>query len=333
MNAARFLKVLNYQLRASISSTQQQCPRVFSTSSVRPFNCQYNEEEPYKTLLYHVKDRVAYITLNRPEHLNAINYEMPGEIQSAVERANRDDKVRVIILAGKGRAFCAGYDLKISAENERGEVNIGNQKMPWDPYEDFRVLDYCTKAFMSLWHSYKPTIAKVHGYGIAGGSDIALCADMVIMAEDAKIGYPPARVWGCPTTAMWTFRLGPEKAKRIMLTGDLITGSEAAKMGLVLEAVPEDKLDETVQKLADRMKTVPTNQLFFQKQVINQVAEQMGLFQAQRLSTLFDGMTRHSPEGVAFQKYALAHGFKKAVKLRDSGEMDWTEEAERQGKE
>ncbi|PIK49062.1 putative enoyl-CoA hydratase domain-containing protein 3, mitochondrial-like [Apostichopus japonicus] len=268
-------------------------------TKVRTYSCHSNEDAPsYETLLYHVKDKVAYITLNRPEHLNAINSQMPGEIQSAVKRANVDDNVKVIILGGSGRAFCAGYDLKMSAENERGEINIGNQKMPWDPLEDFRALDYCTKAFMSLWHSYKPTIAKVHGYGIAGGSDIALCADMVIMAENAKIGYPPARVWGCPTTAMWTFRVGPEKAKRMMLTGDLITGKEAAEMGLVLE-----------------------------------VAEQMGLFQAQRLATLLDGMTRHSPEGVAFQKYAMEHGFKKAVKLRDSGEMDWTEEADKHGRE
>ncbi|KAJ8039003.1 putative enoyl-CoA hydratase, mitochondrial [Holothuria leucospilota] len=334
MSASRFLTVLNHSLRASLASRHLQGLRFLSTSTIRPVNCCQDEGEPsYKTVLYHVKDRVAYITLNRPEHLNAINYDMPGEIKAAVKRANNDDTVKVIILAGKGRAFCAGYDLKMSVERERGEDNIGNQKMPWDPYEDYRIAYFCTKSFMSLWHSYKPTIAKIHGYGIAGGSDMALCTDMVIMAEDAKIGYPPTRVWGCPTTAMWTFRLGPEKAKRMMLTGDLISGTEAAKMGLVLEAVPADKLDETVQKLADRMKTVPANQLFFQKQVVNQVAEQMGLFQAQRLSSLFDGMTRHSPEGLAFQKYSLAHGFKNAVKLRDSGEMDWTEEAKKYVKE
>ena len=173
----------------------------------------------FETLIYETAGRIARITLNRPERLNAIDEKMPGEIRAAVERANADDGIHVIVLQGAGRGFCSGYDLKDFAETE-GE-NPGVQSMPWDPMIDYRFMKRCTDDFFSLWRCYKPVICKVHGYAVAGGSDIALCADIVIMAEDAKIGYPPARVWGCPTTAMWVYRLGAEKAKRMLLTGDL----------------------------------------------------------------------------------------------------------------
>ena len=157
---------------------------------------------------------------------------------------------------------------------------------------------------MSLWRSYKPTIARVHGHAVAGGSDIALCCDMIIMAEEAKIGYPPARVWGCPTTAMWVYRLGVEKAKRMLLTGDLITGKEAADLGLVYEAVPRAALDERIAHWTQRMQGVPRNQLMMQKLMINQAIENMGLNQTQMFATLFDGATRHSPEGMWFKQRA-----------------------------
>ena len=178
-----------------------------------------------KTLKYAVDDRVATLTLNRPDRLNAITDEMPGEIRRAVEAANTDERVHVIVLNGAGKAFCAGYDLKKYAEGDAG--NRWNQPMPWDPMKDYRGMKANTDHFFSLWRSYKPVICKVHGYAVAGGSDIALCADIVIMAEDAKIGYMPARVWGCPTTAMWVYRLGAEKAKRMLLTGDTVDGMTA----------------------------------------------------------------------------------------------------------
>ncbi len=183
----------------------------------------------FETLLYETAGRIARITLNRPERLNAIGEKMPGEIRAAVERANADEAIHVIVLAGAGRGFCSGYDLKDFAETQ-GE-NPGVQSMPWDPMIDYRFMKRCTDDFFSLWRSYKPVICKVHGYAVAGGSDIALCADIVIMAEDAKIGYPPARVWGCPTTAMWVYRIGAEKAKRMLLTGDLIDGRAAKACG------------------------------------------------------------------------------------------------------
>jgi enoyl-CoA hydratase len=272
----------------------------------------------FTSLTYATAGRIARITLNRPERLNAIDEKMPGEIRAAVERANADDGIHVIVLQGAGRGFCSGYDLKAFAET-KGE-NPGVQSMPWDPMVDYRFMKQCTDDFFSLWRSYKPVICKVHGHAVAGGSDIALCADIVIMAEDAKIGYPPARVWGCPTTAMWVFRIGAERAKRMLLTGDLVDGRAAKEMGLVYDAVPAVELDVAVDALASRMAGVPKNQLMMQKLMINQAYENMGLASTQMIATLFDGITRHSPEGLWFKAYSEEHGFHEAVRLRDSGE-------------
>ncbi len=271
----------------------------------------------YKTLKYSVAGRIARITLNRPARLNAIDDKMPREIRRAVEAANDDDRVHVIVLSGAGRAFCAGYDLKKFAE--RDASNRWTQGMPWDPMRDYRGMKANTDDFFSIWRSYKPVICKVHGYAVAGGSDIALCADIVIMEDKARIGYMPARVWGCPTTAMWVYRLGAEKAKRMLLTGDTVDGKTAEKMGLVYQAVPLKILDKTVDALAKRMAGVPKNQLMMQKLMINQAYENMGLANTQMIATLFDGITRHSPEGTWFKNYAERHGFHKAVAWRDSG--------------
>ncbi len=269
-------------------------------------------------VLYATHDRVATITLNRPERFNAISATMPDDLETAVNHADNDPTIHVIILTGAGRGFCGGYDLKQFAETP-GE-NPGIQSMPWDPMIDYKFMSRCTQKFMSLWHCTKPVIAKVHGDAVAGGSDIALCADIVIMSETARIGYPPARVWGCPTTAMWVYRIGAEKAKRMLFTGDLVTGKEAEAMGLIYKAVPPDKLDETVQQLADRIKGVPKNQLMMMKMMVNQAYDSMGLAHTQRIATLFDGITRHSPEGVWFKQRAEEVGFKQAVAERDSGE-------------
>lgn len=271
----------------------------------------------FTVLDYEVKGRTAYLTLNRPDRLNAIAPETPGEIRRAVEQANDDDGVHVIVLQGKGRAFCSGYDLKIYGE---GESELVQKERPWDPMVDYKIMKGFTEDFMSLWRSYKPTIAKIHGYAVAGGSDMALCCDIVIMAENAKIGYPPTRVWGCPTTAMWVYRLGAQRAKRMLLTGDLIDGKEAKAIGLALDAVPEKDLDDTVLKLAQRMEGVPKNQLMMQKLMINQAYDNMGLENTQMFATLFDGITRHSPEGMWFKAFAEKEGFAAAVAHRDSGQ-------------
>ena len=272
-------------------------------------------------VLYERDGRIARITLNRPEVMNAIDDDLPRLLSEAINRADQDPKVHVMILSGAGKAFCAGYDLTYYAEG--ASQNKVVQDMPWDPVQDYQFMWANTQHWMSMFRALKPVICKVHGFAVAGGSDIALCADLTIMADTAKIGYMPTRVWGCPTTAMWVYRLGPEKAKRMMFTGDKITGREAADMGLVLQSVPEAELDQTVEALAQRMATVPVNQLAMQKMVINQTMEAT-LNQTQRLATVFDGITRHSPEGMNFLARVDQVGWKQAVQERDNGSFDWT---------
>ncbi len=272
----------------------------------------------FGSVLYEASDRVATITLNRPERFNAIHLTMPDDIAAAFEYAGDDDSVHVVVLTGAGRGFCGGYDLKEFAES--AGPNPGIQDMPWDPMIDHRFMQRCTQRFMSIWRCPKPVIARLHGDAIAGGSDIALCSDLIVMDEHARIGYPPARVWGCPTTAMWVYRLGAEKAKHMLFTGDLIDGKRAKEIGLVFDAVPAAGLDDAVRKLTDRIRGVPKNQLAMMKLLVNQAYEQMGLAGTQTMATLFDGMARHSPEGVWFKQRAEQVGFKQAVAERDSGD-------------
>ena len=277
--------------------------------------------ESTSPIIYEQSGRIARITLNRPDVLNAINEALPSALEAAVIRANADETTRVIILSGAGRAFCAGYDLDVFAESPGTNPVI--QEMPWDPVKDFAFMKRNTDCFMSLWRSLVPVICKVHGYAIAGGSDIALCADLLVVADNAQLGYPPARVWGCPTTAMWVYRLGAERAKRLLFSGDLIDGRQAQAWGLG-QAVPAADLDDEVERIAQRMATVPRNQLIMQKMMVNQVLENMGLASTQTLANFFDGITRHSPEGVNFKQRAESVGWKQAVRERDEGTFDWT---------
>jgi len=273
-------------------------------------------------VLYERDGRIARITLNRPEVLNAIDDDVPRELEAAVARADADQGVHVIVLAGAGRAFCAGYDLMHYAQSEG--ANRYTQDMPWDPMRDYAFMMRNTQAFMSLHRSPRPVVCKVHGFAVAGGSDIALCADLVVMAEDARIGYMPARVWGCPTTAMWLYRLGPERAKRMLFTGDKIDGREAERLGLVLKAVPGERLDEEVEALAHRIASVPQNQLAMHKLMVNQALANMGLASTQMVATLLDGIARHTREGLNFKRRAGEVGWKQAVEERDQGTFDWT---------
>ncbi len=274
-------------------------------------------EQAFETLTYERDGRIGRITFNRPERLNAITSRTPYDVSAAVRAANDDDRVHVIVLSGRGDAFCAGYDLKEFAEEK---TDLIQEDMPWDPMVDYKIMKGYTEEFMSLWRSYKPVLCKIHGYAVAGGSDIALATDIIVMAEDAKIGYPPTRAWGCPSTAMWVYRLGAERAKRMLLTGDLIDGREAKSIGLVTDAIPADTLDARVEEIAERMAGVPKNQLMMQKLMINQAYSNMGLETTQMIATIFDGITRHSPEGMAFKRRAEDVGFKTAVKERDSGQ-------------
>jgi enoyl-CoA hydratase len=247
---------------------------------------------------------------------------MPDEIAEAVRWAEAVDEVHVIVVEGAGRAFCAGFDMQEYAEAvdpRTGDHPNRQEKTPWDPMVDYAAMMRATDGIMALWRSRKPTIAKVHGYAIAGGSDIALSCDLLVMADDAKTGYMPTRVWGCPTTAMWTYRLGPARAKQMMFTGDLIDGTTAAAWGLANLSVPAAELDAATMKLATRIAGVPRSQLMMHKLVINQVMQTMGLAQTQSLATVFDGITRHNPDGMWFRRQAQVEGFKSAVEWRDSG--------------
>ncbi len=262
--------------------------------------------------------RIARLLLNRPEKLNAINDAMPREIRAAVEWANAEPGIHVTVVEGAGKGFCGGYDLSQFGEG-RIDHPCQQERDPWDPMEDYAYMKRNTEDFMSLWRSHKPTIAKVHGYAAAGGSDIALCCDLLVMADDARIGYMPTRVWGCPTTAMWTYRLGPMRAKHLMFTGDTIDGVTAAAWGLANESVPAADLEAATMKLASRIAGVPRGHLAMHKIVVNQVMLAMGLEQSQQMATVFDGITRHNPEGLWFRRFAQAEGFKAAVQWRDSG--------------
>ena len=270
----------------------------------------------FDTISYAVDGRIARITLNRPERLNAIVPAMPREIRLAVERANADDSVHVIVLEGAGRAFCAGYDLKDFAEAEIDSPCT--QSMPWDPMIDYSMMSRNVRGFMSLFHSDKPVVCKVQGFCVAGGTDLALLADLLIIEDQAKIGYPPARVWGVPTTALWAYRIGAEKAKRLLFTGDCLSGTEAVAWGLATECAPASELDARFESLLSRIAQVPINQLVMMKLLVNQTIYAQGLAATQILGTVFDGIARHTPEGYAFQQRAAQAGFKAAVLERDA---------------
>ena len=262
--------------------------------------------------------RIARLLLNRPERLNAISMAMPREIRAAVDWAVANPDIHVIVVEGAGKGFCGGYDLAESAE-AMIDHPCQQEKTPWDPMVDYAFMKQNTEDFMSLWRCPKPTIAKVHGHAVAGGSDIALCCDLLVMADDARIGYMPTRVWGCPSTAMWTFRLGPLRAKQLMFTGDTLSGREAADWGLANQAVPLAQLEAETLALAERIAGVPSSHLAMHKMVDNQVMLNMGLEQTQMMANVFDGITRHNPEGLWFRRYAQQQGFKAAVEWRDSG--------------
>jgi len=292
------------------------------------------------TMTYEVTGRVARVTLNRPERGNGLTRTLIEELAACVERADLDPAVHVILLAGNGKGFCGGYDLVDSAEGmadgDARPVAPGATPPPpgspldhptiarnhdpsgtWDPLVDHAMMSRNVRAFMTLFHSATPVVCKVHGFCVAGGTDLALCSDLLVIAADAKIGYPPARVWGSPTTSMWAHRLGPQRAKRLLFTGDCLSGTEALEWGLAIEAPPADELDTRTEILVERIARLPLNQLQMMKLLVNQSLYAQGLHQTQLLGTLFDGIARHTPQGYAFQQRAAQAGFRTAVKERD----------------
>jgi enoyl-CoA hydratase len=269
----------------------------------------------YETIIYETDGPLARITLNRPERLNAITLKMPDELERAVGEANANPQVRVIVLSGAGRAFCAGFDL---------EPGLFTGPAQWDPVADYSMMTALVAKFMSLWYSRKPTIAQVHGWCVAGGTDMVLCSDLIMAAEDAQIGYAPARVWGSPTTAMWVYRLGAEWAKRLLLTGDPVDGRTAERIGLIHKAVPAADLEREVERLARRMAQIPVSQLVSMKLLVNQAYENMGLRTTQLLGSILDGLMRHTPEGLAWRRRIDEKGMQEALRQRDAPFGDYS---------
>jgi enoyl-CoA hydratase len=289
-----------------------------------------------KTMLYEVDGTVARITLNRPERGNGITMDMPRELAWCVEQSDINPDVHVVALSGNGNGFCGGYDLVASAQNmlaDDGEyagdspdetVLSGSTQSKnhdpsgtWDPMLDYQMMSRNVKGFMSLFHADKPVVCKVHGFCVAGGTDMALCSDLLVIEDKAKIGYPPARVWGSPTTSLWAYRLGVARAKRLLFTGDCLSGDEALEWGLAIESVAADQLDAVFEDLVQRIAMMPINQLMMMKKLLNQNIENLGLSSTQLIGTVFDGITRHTPEGYAFQQQAAEEGFMTAVRDRD----------------
>jgi enoyl-CoA hydratase len=261
---------------------------------------------------------VRSIVLSRAAEYNTIIPALRDELAAAIDAADVDDAARVILLRAEGPAFCAGYGLEWSTEAQAEEqAGAAASGRAWDSVQDLGVMSRYVDTYMKLWYARKPTIAAVQGWCIGGGTDLVLCADLILAGEGAVFGYPPARVWGTPTTAMWVYRMGLERAKRYLLTGDEIPAPEAARIGLILETVPDERLQERAMALAQRMARLPANQLIMLKLLCNQTVENMGMASTRLLGTLFDGIARHTQEGQDFVARAGEVGFRQAVRERD----------------
>ena len=282
----------------------------------------------YETILYETEGRIATITLNRPEKFNTIRPPMPEEMEAALAAANRDDEIRVIVLQGAGESFCAGFDFS----GDLKHYDAWGAALSAEDYDPGRDVMMVTSPFvgpvpkfMNIWRSPKPVIAKIHGWCVGGGSEMALCADIVLASDDARLGTPYARVWGCHLTGMWIYRLGLTKAKQYALTGDSISGKEAAEIGLINEAPPLAELDDRVAYWAGRMAQIPSTQLAAMKLVVNQAYDNMGLQSTQHLGTILDGIMRNTPEGRAFVETASTGGVGAAVAQRDAPFGDYSQ--------
>jgi enoyl-CoA hydratase len=283
------------------------------------------------------------IVFCRAAEYNTITPKLRDELAEAIDEAERDDAVKVILLRAEGPAFCAGYgldwatlaqfqadqpqyDLEQLGVSSGRSVSSGSasptgaasgRKRVWDSVQDLVFMSRYVETYLKLWYCKKPTIAAVQGWCIGGGTDMVLCADIIVAGESAKFGYPPARVWGTPTTAMWVYRMGIERAKRYLLTGDEIPARKAAELGLILEVVPDEELERTAFELASRMARLPLNQLIMLKLLCNQTVENMGFQSSRLLGTLFDGIARHTQEGIDFVRRAMEVGWRQAVRERD----------------
>jgi enoyl-CoA hydratase len=280
----------------------------------------------FQTLRYDTADAVASITLDRPERLNTIVPPMPEELEAAVHRATADPQVRVIVLRGAGRAFCAGFDFSDGFHHWDEALTTGGA---WDPGKDFAVATSESQGavprFMSLWRTPKPVIAQVHGWCVGGGSDMALCADLVIASEDARIGTSYSRMWGCYLTGMWLYRLGLTRAKEHALSGRPLSGLQAVDAGLINAAVPFERLEAEVYERARELATIPASQLAAMKLIVNQAYENMGLASTQLLGPVLDGLMRNTPDARTFIELAEREGVASAVARRDGTFADYSQ--------
>ncbi len=280
----------------------------------------------YETLLYGVGEGVATITFNRPEQLNTIVPPMPDEIEAAIGVATNDPEVRVIILRGAGRAFCAGYDF---SGGNTGWEEEGADPRDWDAGRDFAMVTQPqtgpTPKMMSIWNTLKPVIAQVHGWCVGGGSDMALCADLVIASDDAVIGTPYARMWGTYLSGMWIYRLGLTKVKELALSGRQLSGTEAVEIGLINRAVPFEQLEETVSEQARQICSIPPSQTAAMKLVVNQAYDNMGLASTRTLGGILDGLMRHTPDAQEWLDLVRDEGVRAAVEQRDGPFGDYSQ--------
>ena len=280
----------------------------------------------FQTLLYESDGALATITLNRPERLNTIVPPMPDELQAAIHAAVADQSVKVIVLRGAGRSFCAGFDFSGGFHHWDEAMNTDGK---WDPGKDFVMATAPNMGpipkFMSIWRAPKPVIAQIHGWCVGGGSDMALCADLVIVSEDARIGTPYSRMWGCYLTGMWIYRLGLTKVKELALAGDALSGTSAAEIGLVNAAVPFDRLEQTVHERARQLAEIPGSQLAAMKLIVNQAFDNMGLASTQVLGPILDGLMRNTPDAHEFIELAEREGVQAAVQRRDGPFGDYSQ--------
>ena len=270
----------------------------------------------YSTIVYEVEDSRARITLNRPEKLNALSRDLLNELNDALWDADNDNRVHAVILRGAGRAFSAGYDL---TPTTRAQVKSSGHERDGRSFDDdaWR-LEQSQRLRMVLFDMHKPVIAQVHGYCLAGGTDIALLCDLIIADEDARIGFPPARAQGALPNNMWLYNVGPQWAKRLMLPGDMVTGKDAAKIGLVLKAVPGDLLESEVETLVDRLAMIDSELLAANKRIINMGLELMGARTLQRFAAENDARAHLAPSASEFGRISQEQGLKAALNWRDA---------------
>ncbi len=279
----------------------------------------------FEHILYEVDSGRARITLNRPEKRNAMNRKLLEELNVALWEADNDTRVHAVILRGAGSCFCSGYDLsgfsaRRSDDGRDGDDGTGDSPVyrgaaSFD--DDAWQLERSQRLRMALFDMHKPSVAQVHGYCLAGGTDIALLSDMVIAADDAVIGFPPARDLGALPNNMWLYNVGPQWAKRLTLTGDTITGSEAAKIGLVMKAVPADLLEAEVEGLVDRLAKIDPELLAANKRIVNLGLELMGARTLQRLAAENDARGHQARSARRFVETVREKGLKDAFLERD----------------